>query len=94
MRDVTELPLHGGRAALRSLALVSSLIYDKELAYRDPIAYSYNLGGKDGIPFVINRKTYDQVVDELKYITDAVNIDRDERYKLLKRLNASVSGTG
>lgn len=92
-KDYKELLLVKGvgRSVLRSLALVSSLIYDKELAYRDPITYSYNLGGKDGIPFVINRRTYDQVVDELKRAADSVNVDRDEKYKLLKRLNASVA---
>ncbi|MDE1834910.1 MAG: DUF763 domain-containing protein, partial [Candidatus Micrarchaeota archaeon] len=64
-----------GRATLRSLAFISSLIYGKELAYRDPVAYSYNVGGKDGIPFPVDRRTYDTVNREMQYILDSANID-------------------
>lgn len=79
-----------GRATLRSLALVSSLIYGKEIAYRDPIAYAYNLGGKDRIPFEINRKTYDSVIGEMENIVDKANIDGREKYQVLKVLNRKL----
>ncbi|MDE1860476.1 MAG: DUF763 domain-containing protein [Candidatus Micrarchaeota archaeon] len=92
-KDYRELLLTKGvgRSTLRSLALISSLVYDKELASRDPITYAYNLGGKDGIPFVINRGTYDNVVDELKHAVDAANMESGEKYKALKRLNAALA---
>lgn len=80
-----------GRATLRSLAFVSSLIYDKELAYRDPIMYAYNLGGKDKIPFEINRKTYDNVCKSMQSIIENAKIENNEKYKVLKRLNASLA---
>ncbi len=80
-----------GRSTLRSLAFVSSLIFEKELAQRDPVAYAYNLGGKDRIPFEINRKTYDSVVDSMNLIIDRARMDHGERYKALRRLAASVS---
>ncbi|MCW6160031.1 MAG: DUF763 domain-containing protein [Candidatus Micrarchaeales archaeon] len=80
-----------GRATLRSLALVSSLIYDKELAYRDPVLYSYNLGGKDGIPFPVPRMTYDGVVRELEGMVDSAHVETREKYYILKRLKDSLS---
>ncbi len=80
-----------GRSTLRSLALVSSLIYDKELAQRDPIAYAYNLGGKDGIPFPVDRQTYDSVIREMNEIIENAKLDGNERYKALRRLNAHIS---
>ncbi|MDE1865984.1 MAG: DUF763 domain-containing protein [Candidatus Micrarchaeota archaeon] len=80
-----------GRSTLRSLALISSLIYDKEISYRDPITYAYNLGGKDKIPFEINRKTYDSVVRQMELIVDRANLEKDEKYRSLKVLNRQIS---
>ncbi len=86
-----------GRAVLRSLAIISSLIYNRELAYHDPVAYAYNLGGKDGIPFRINKNTYDAVIQALSSAIDSANIDSKEKYLCLRRLNSAISmqnGTG
>lgn len=80
-----------GRSTLRSLAFVSSLIYGKELAYRDPVVYSYNLGGKDGIPFPVDRKTYDEVIREMEHVVDAANIEKTEKYNALRRLSAVLN---
>lgn len=80
-----------GRATLRSLAFVSSLIYDKELAYRDPVVYAYNLGGKDGIPFPVPRRTYDNVVKEMDHIIDSARIEGREKYYILKRLSNTLA---
>ncbi len=92
-KDYKELMLVKGvgRATLRSLAFVSSLIFDKELAYRDPVAYSYNLGGKDGVPFPVPRRTYDKVIESMDHIIDATNIDRQEKINAMKRLSAYMS---
>ena len=79
-----------GRATLRSLAFVSALIYDEKLAYRDPVMFAYNLGGKDKIPFEINRKTYDNVCKSMQSIIENAKIENNEKYKVLKRLNASI----
>lgn len=81
-----------GRATLRSLAFVSALIYEKELAYRDPVMYAYNLGGKDRIPFKINKKTYDSVCRSMNEIVENARIETGEKYKALKRLSNSITG--
>lgn len=93
-KDYKELLLIRGvgRATLRSLAFVSSLIYDNELAYRDPIMYAYNLGGKDRIPFKINRRTYDDVCRSMQNIIENAKIENNEKYKVLKRLSKGVTG--
>lgn len=92
-KDYRELLLIKGvgRSTIRSLAFVASLIYDKELAYRDPITYAYNVGGKDGIPFPVSRKTYDSVIDGMEYIIDKANIEKGEKYRILKKLNAYLN---
>ena len=80
-----------GRKTLRSLAIISSLIYDKEIYERDPVMYAYNLGGKDGTPYKINLKDYDNVVKAMKEIVDRTSIENGEKEKALKRLSSSVS---
>ncbi len=92
-KDYRELLLVKGfgRSSIRSLAFVSSLIYGRELAYRDPVAYAYNLGGKDGIPFPVNRSTYDSVIKGMDYIIDKANIEQGDRYRILKKLNSYLS---
>ena len=67
------------------------MIYDKELAYRDPVLFSYNLGGKDGIPFPVPRHTYDSVVKEMETIIDSARVETREKYYILKRLSNSLT---
>ncbi len=80
-----------GRATIRSLAFIGSLIYDKQVSFRDPVAYSYNLGGKDGTPFPINADTYDSVIKAMEEIVEGARIEKFEKYKILKRLNSKLS---
>jgi len=80
-----------GRKTLRSLAIISSLIYDKEIYQRDPIMYSYNLGGKDGTPYKINLEDYDNVIQAMKETIDRSGINGTEKERALKRLGASAS---
>jgi hypothetical protein len=93
-KDYRELLLTKGvgRTTIRSLAFVASLIFDKELAYRDPVMFSYNLGGKDGIPFPVNRSTYDSVIESMDSVIDAANIEKEEKIKAMKRLSCAMRG--
>jgi hypothetical protein len=86
------LMAHGiGRKTMRSLAFIGSLIYDKQISFRDPVAYSYNLGGKDGTPFPIDTNAYDSVIKAMEGIVEEARIEKFEKYKILKRLNSKLS---
>ncbi len=91
-KDYKELLLSKGigRKTLRSLAFVASLIFGKELAYRDPVTYAYNVGGKDGIPFHISKEGYDNLIDSMKEIIDASRIEKEEKISAMKRLSAAM----
>ena len=80
-----------GRKTMRSLAFIGSLIYDKQISFRDPVAYSYNLGGKDGTPFPIDTSVYDSVIKAMEGIVEEARIEKFEKYKILKRLNSKLS---
>ena len=45
-----------GPKAVRALALISELVYGKELSWKDPAKFSFAHGGKDGIPYPVDRK--------------------------------------
>ncbi len=80
-----------GRKTLKSLALISSLIYDKEVSYRDPVMYSYNVGGKDGIPYPINLGEYDDVIEKMSEVVKASEMDSGESSKALARLSTDLA---
>ncbi|MBI4029683.1 DUF763 domain-containing protein [Candidatus Berkelbacteria bacterium] len=49
-----------GGVTLRSLSLVAEIIYGAKPSYEDPARYTFAHGGKDNVPFPVDRKTYDQ----------------------------------
>jgi hypothetical protein len=77
-----------GPKTLRALALASELIYGTPASMRDPARFAFAHGGKDGIPFPVDRPTYDRTIDILGRALDRAKIDRSERVKALKRLAA------
>ncbi len=54
-----------GAKTIRALSLISELIHGVAPSYRDPARYSFAHGGKDGIPYPVDRKTYDQSIELL-----------------------------
>jgi hypothetical protein len=85
----TLLGIEGvGPKTLRALALASELIYGTPASTRDPARFAFAHGGKDGIPFPVDRPTYDRTIDILSRAVDRAKIDRSERVKALKRLAA------
>lgn len=74
------------RNIVRALALVSSLIYGDEIMWRDTIKYTFTVGGKDGVPYYVDRKTYDQAINFFKDIIEGSELDRKDKIASLKRL--------
>ena len=83
----TLLGMEGvGPKTLRALALASELIYGTRASTRDPARFAFAHGGKDGIPFPVDRPTYDRTIAILSRAVDRARIDRSERVNALKRL--------
>ena len=55
-----------GPKVVRALALTASLIYGEELDWRDPVKYAFAHGGKDGIPFPVDKQLYTSTIESLK----------------------------
>jgi len=83
----TLLGLEGvGPRTLRALALVSEVIYGTPASMRDPARFAFAHGGKDGIPFPVDRATYDRTIDTLHRAMSRAHVDRSDKVDALKRL--------
>ncbi len=54
-----------GPATVRALALVAELIYGAKPSWRDPVKFSFAFGGKDGVPYPVDRQRMDEVSEIL-----------------------------
>ena len=52
-----------GPKTIRALSLVSEIIYGAKPSFEDPARYSFAHGGKDGTPYPVDRKIYDQTLE-------------------------------
>jgi hypothetical protein len=76
-----------GAKTIRALSLISELVYGVEPSYRDPARYSFAHGGKDGIPYPVDRKTYDQSIELLSRAINRTRLGLSEKQKAFNRLN-------
>ncbi|MHA1649434.1 MAG: DUF763 domain-containing protein, partial [Candidatus Helarchaeota archaeon] len=76
-----------GPAALRALALISELIYGSKISWKDPAKFSFAHGGKDGVPFPVNRKTYESSIAMLENAIHEAKLGRRDKLQALKRLH-------
>ena len=54
-----------GPATVRALALISDLIYGEKPSWRDPVKFSFAFGGKDGVPYPVDKRTMDETTEIL-----------------------------
>jgi len=89
-----------GPSTARALYLIADLIYNEPPSYKDPMNYPYDpfkyafaIGGKDGIPYPVNRKAAWEVIYTLEdFITRAKLEEGDKRLALrkLKELSKGI----
>ena len=75
---------------VRALSLIAHLIYGTEISWRDPVHYTYAFGGKDGVPYPVDRDSYDRAISYLREVVEGLDISRKERLKALSRLDRFV----
>ncbi len=75
-----------GPKTIRALALLSDLIFGKPPSWRDPVKYSFTVGGKDGVPHPVDLKCYDETIQFLQLTLKEAMVDREEKLKALRRL--------
>jgi hypothetical protein len=85
------LSLRGvGPATVRGLALVAELIYGEKPSWADPVKFSFAYGGKDGVPFPVDRRAMDESILMLRQTVQAAKIGDKEKMRSLQRLRRFV----
>jgi len=83
-----------GPKTLRALSLASELLHGTVATLRDPARFAFAHGGKDGIPFPVDRLTYDKTIEVFRNAVNRSAIDRSEKVKAFQRLARFESRTG
>ncbi len=76
LRDFASLLLveNSGPRTLQSLALVAEVIHGAPSRFSDPARFSFAHGGKDGHPFPVPLKTYDESLGVLRRSLDPAKL--------------------
>jgi hypothetical protein len=83
-----------GAKTIRALSLISELVYGVPPSYHDPARYSFAHGGKDGIPYPVDRETYDKSIALLRRAINNTKMDIKEKNEAVGRLNRLISSRG
>jgi hypothetical protein len=92
LRDFASLLLteNLGPRTLQTLALIAEVIYGTPTRFSDPARFSFALGGKDGHPFPVPLKTYDESLSILRRSLDQAKLGRTDKIDGFKRLDGLV----
>jgi uncharacterized protein len=86
-----------GPRTLQSLALIAEVVHGAPSRFSDPARFSFAHGGKDGHPFPVPLKTYDESLAVLRRSLDAARLGHTEKvegFKRLDRLTRTVEREG
>jgi hypothetical protein len=89
LRDFASLLLLEGLGprTLQSLALIAEVVHGAPSRFSDPARFSFAHGGKDGHPFPVPLKTYDESLAVLRRSLAAAHVGHTEKVDEFKRLD-------
>lgn len=79
-----------GPRTLQSLTLVSEVIYGTPSRFTDPARYSFAHGGKDGQPFPVPLKIYDETIRVLRDSIEKSKLGYKDKSECIKRLHTTA----
>lgn len=75
-----------GPRTLQSLALVSEVIHGTPSRFSDPARFSFAHGGKDGHPFPVPTKVYDETIHTLQHAVEKAKLGHTDKQQAIKAL--------
>jgi hypothetical protein len=89
LRDFASLLLVEGLGprTLQSLALIAEIVHGAPARFSDPARFSFAHGGKDGHPFPVPLKTYDESLGILRSSLEAARLGHAEKVEGFRRLD-------
>ena len=79
-----------GPRTLQSLTLVSEVIYGTPSRFTDPARFSFAHGGKDGHPFPVPTKIYDESIRVLGDSIEKSKLGYNDKSECLRRLHTTA----
>jgi uncharacterized protein len=77
-----------GPRTLQSLALVAEVVHGAPTRFEDPARFAFAHGGKDGHPFPVPVKVYDESIAVLRRALDAAKLGHIDKLQGMARLDA------
>jgi hypothetical protein len=77
-----------GPRTLQSLALVAEVVHGAPTRFDDPARFAFAHGGKDGHPFPVPLKVYDESIAVLRRSLQAAKLGHADKLHGMKRLDA------
>lgn len=77
-----------GPRTLQSLALVSEVIHGTPSRFKDPARFAFAHGGKDGHPFPVPLKVYDETISTLQTAVYKAKLGNSEKQEAIRSLHA------
>ncbi len=89
LRDFASMLLVEGLGprTLQSLALIAEVVHGAPSRFADPARFSFAHGGKDGHPFPVPLKTYDESLGVLRAALNAARLGHTEKLEGFRRLD-------
>ena len=79
-----------GPRTMQSLALVSEVIHGAPSRFKDPARFSFAHGGKDGHPFPVPTKIYDESIQILQKGIEKSKLGNSDKLKSINKLHQIV----
>jgi hypothetical protein len=76
-----------GPRTLQSLALIAEVVHGTPTRFEDPARFSFAHGGKDGHPFPVPLKTYDESIAVLRRALDGAKLGHGDKLDGFARLD-------
>lgn len=81
-----------GPRTIQSLALISEVIHGTPSRFDDPARFSMAHGGKDGHPFPVLTKVYDESIQQLQTAIERAKLGFREKSDALRNLSKAAQG--
>jgi len=90
LRDFASLLLleQLGPRTLQSLALVAEVVHGAPTRFDDPARFAFAHGGKDGHPFPVPLRVYDESISVLRRVIDSAKLGHSDKLHGMARLDA------
>ncbi len=79
-----------GPRTLQSLALIAEVVHGNPVRFEDPARFAFAHGGKDGHPFPVPLRVYDESIAVLRRALDAAKVGHSEKLGGMSRLDRFV----